>query len=45
MSKAQYWIPNLDGGVCARLVLPQLVFNRLNESPGQALTATTVAVK
>ena len=44
MSKTQYRILNLVGGVCAVLVLVNLVFNRVNESSGQALNATQAQI-
>ena len=40
MSKTQYWILNIVGGVCALLLLANLVLGQLNESSGQGLNAT-----
>jgi hypothetical protein len=40
MSKAQYWSLNGVGGICALLVLANLVLTRMNESSAQALNTT-----
>jgi hypothetical protein len=44
MSKTQYWILNLVGGICAGLLLANLIFNRLNESASQTLNANQAQI-
>lgn len=40
MSKAQHWTLNLVGGLCALLILVNLVLTLLNERSGAALLGT-----
>ena len=44
MSKAQYLILNGVGGVCAFLVLANLILSRMNESSSQALNKTQAQI-
>jgi hypothetical protein len=40
MSKEQFWILNVVGGVCALLLLINLILGRLNEQTNQELMRT-----
>lgn len=44
MSKVQFWLTNLVGGVCAVLILVTLVFGRLNERTIRELDATQARI-
>lgn len=40
MSKEQFWTLNITGGVCAVLILINLILGRLNEQSNQTLILT-----
>jgi len=40
MNKAQYWTLNIVGGLCALLLLANLVLAQINERSGEALMGT-----